>query len=140
KVADLSRTNNDMNNLLAGTGVATLFVDMRLNIIRFTPSATNIINLIQTDIGRPVGHIVSKLSGYDTLINDIKSVLDTLVGKEIEVRTINDAWYLLNIRPYRTLENMIEGAVITFVDITTIKKMQARLSQSENPEHQSRES
>ena len=63
KVADLSRLNNDMNNLLAGTGIATVFVDHQLRILRFTPSATRIINLIPSDIGRPVGHIVSNLVG-----------------------------------------------------------------------------
>ena len=66
KVADLSRANNDMNNLLAGTGIGTVFVDHQLRILRFTPAATQIINLIQSDIGRPVGHIVSNLAGYDT--------------------------------------------------------------------------
>ena len=73
KVADLSRANNDMNNLLAGTGIGTLFVDQQLRIPRFTPAATQVINLIQTDVGRPVGHIVSNLVGYDRLVEDVQS-------------------------------------------------------------------
>ena len=87
KVADLSRANNDMNNLLAGTGVGTVFVDHQLRISRFTPDATHVINLIPTDIGRPVGHIVSNLVGYDRLVEDLKSVLDTLTPLEAEVQT-----------------------------------------------------
>ncbi len=123
KVADLSRTNNDMNNLLAGTGIATVFVDHQLRILRFTPGATRIINLILSDIGRPVAHIVSNLSGYDTLISDTHSVLDTLVPKEVEVRTTDARWYAMRIQPYRTLDNFIEGAVLTFVDVTASRKL-----------------
>ena len=109
KVADLSRANNDMNNLLAGTGIGTIFVDHQLRIQRFTPAVTQVINLILTDVGRPVGHIVSNLVGYDRLVADVRAVLDTLVPKEVEVQTQAGAWYLLRIRPYRTLENVIEG-------------------------------
>jgi two-component system CheB/CheR fusion protein len=116
-----------MNNLLAGTGIATVFVDHRLRILRFTPSAAGIINLILSDIGRPVGHIVSNLVGYDRLVADTQAVLDTLVQKEIETQTAEGKWYTLRIQPYRTLENVIEGAVITFVDITEIKKTQEAL-------------
>ena len=122
KVADLSRTNNDMNNLLAGTGIATIFVDHQLRLLRFTPTATQIINLIQSDIGRPVGHIVSNLPGYVTLTADIKAVLDTLIPREAEVQTADGRWYTMRILPYRTMDNVIEGAVLTFVDITVSKQ------------------
>ena len=131
KVADLSRSNNDMNNLLAGTGIGTIFVDHQLRIQRFTPAATQVINLILTDVGRPVGHIVSNLVGYDRLVADVREVLDSLVPKEFEVQTQTGAWYLLRIRPYRTLENVIEGAVITFNEITELKKAKAALRESE---------
>jgi two-component system CheB/CheR fusion protein len=127
KVFDLSRANNDMNNLLAGTGVGTVFVDFKLRIQRFTPSITQVINLILTDVGRPVGHIVSNLVGYDTLTADIKEVLDNLIPKEVEVLTKDGAWFLLRIRPYRTLDNVIEGAVITFFDISEIKRTREAL-------------
>jgi two-component system, chemotaxis family, CheB/CheR fusion protein len=129
KVADLSQANNDMNNLLAGTGVATVFVDHQLRILRFTPAATRLINLILSDVGRPVGHIVSNLKNYDRLSQDVQAVLDTLVPKEEQVRTAEGKWYTLRILPYRTLDNVIEGAVITFVDITEYKQTQeARLA------------
>jgi two-component system, chemotaxis family, CheB/CheR fusion protein len=125
RVTELSRANNDMNNLLAGTGVGTIFVDNDLLIQRFTPAVTQLIHLIPTDIGRPVGHIASNLVGYDRLVADVQAVLDNLTPKEIEVQTPAGDWYMLGIRPYRTLENVIEGVVITFVDITRIKKAEA---------------
>lgn len=127
KVIALSQANNDMNNLLSGTGIATLFVDKNLCILRYTPSATLLINLIASDIGRPVGHITSTLREYLTLEADIRAVLETLIPKEIKVRTIMGQWYMLHIIPYRTLENMVRGAVITFVDITEIIKAQESL-------------
>lgn len=120
KVTDLSRANNDMNNLLAGTGIGTVFVDHSLRILRFTPAVTQIINLILSDIGRPVGHIVSNLVGYDRLVLDAQTVLKTLIPKEVDVLTAEGKSYTLRILPYRTLDNVIEGAVITFVEITDI--------------------
>jgi two-component system CheB/CheR fusion protein len=118
KVTDLSRVNNDMNNLLAGTGIATIFLDLSLRILRFTPTAIKIINLIPTDVGRPVAHVVSNLIGYTTLVDDLQEVLDSLIQKQVEVQIRDDKWYTMRIQPYRTLENVIEGAVITFSEIT----------------------
>jgi two-component system CheB/CheR fusion protein len=132
KFSELTRTNNDMNNLLAGTGVGTVFVDQKLQIRRFTPSIKNLINLIQTDIGRPLAHIVSNLVGYNRLVEDVGLVLDNLTPKEIEVQTTNGSYYLMKILPYRTLENVIEGAVITFIDITELKKIKQALIESES--------
>jgi two-component system, chemotaxis family, CheB/CheR fusion protein len=127
KVEDLSRLNNDMNNLLAGTGIATVFVDHQLRILRFTPTASQLINLIASDVGRPVGHIVSNLVGYNSLVVDVQTVLDTLVPKDVQVQTVDGAWFTLRIRPYRTLDNVIEGAVITFSDITELKRAELAL-------------
>jgi two-component system CheB/CheR fusion protein len=135
KVADLSQANNDMNNLLSATGVGTVFVDHQRLIQRFTPAITQVINLIPTDVGRPVGHIVSNLVGYDRLMEDVQAVLDTLMASEVEVQTVAGVWYLLRIRPYRTLDNVIEGAVISFTDITELKKAQAQLQESEALRH-----
>ncbi len=102
--------------------MGTIFVDRQLRIARFTPAATQLINLIQADVGRPVGHIVSNLIGYNRLVDDVQTVLDSLAPHDSEVQTISGSWYLMRIRPYRTLENVIEGAVITFVDITERKR------------------
>jgi len=130
KLIDLAQANNDMSNLLAGTGIATIFVDQRLCILRFTPAATRIINLLQVDIGRPVGHIVSNMVGYSSLVADVQSVLATLIPKELEVQTAEGKWYTMRILPYRTLDNVIEGAVLTFVDITEMKKSHALLREA----------
>ena len=130
KVIDLSRANSDMNNLLAGTGIATVFVDLQLRILRFTPTATSIINLIASDVGRPVAHIVSNLMGYTNLVADARAVLATLIPKEAEVQTLDGQWYTLRILPYRTLDNVIEGAVVTFVNITDAVKTREALYQA----------
>ena len=127
KVADLSRANNDMNNLLAGTGIATVFVDHKQRILRFTPAATRIIDLILSDVGRPVGHVLSNLVGYDRLSADVQTVLDTLVPVELKVKSTGSAWYSMRIMPYRTMDNVIEGAVITFVDVTEMKEVEDAL-------------
>ena len=130
KVVDLSRSNNDMNNLLAGTGIGTIFVDHNLCILRFTPAATKIINFILSDIGRPIHHIVSNMIAYDTLTQDLQEVLATLVPKEISVQTRDGKYYIMRIQPYRTMENVIEGAVITFVEITELLHMRGQLEKA----------
>jgi two-component system CheB/CheR fusion protein len=140
KVADLSRANNDMNNLLAGTGIGTVFVDHGLHILRFTPPATQIMNMILSDLGRPVSHIASNLRGYERLSADVKTVLDTLIPKEVEVQTTEGKWYLMRILPYRTTNNVIEGAVITFVEITQIKQMYVDITELERVQAELRES
>ena len=131
KVTDLSRANNDMNNLLAGTGIGTVFVDHQLRIVRFTPAATRIINLIAGDVGRPVAHITANLTGYDRLVDDVRGVLDDLIPRELEAQTVAGTWFTIRIQPYRTLDNVIEGAVITFVDISDRKKVQDALRAAE---------
>jgi two-component system, chemotaxis family, CheB/CheR fusion protein len=128
KIEELSRSNNDTNNMLAGTGVGTIFVDLKLRILRFTPPAAGVINLIHSDLGRPMGHFTSNLVNYHCLEEDVQSVLDTLVAKEVEVKTKSEMWYLMRILPYRTIDNLIEGAVISFIDITELKRMQQEMS------------
>ena len=135
KVTDLARANNDLSNLLASTEIGTIFVDHHMHIQRFTPAITQVINLIPSDIGRPVGHIVSNLVGYANLVDDTKVVLNSLIPKEIEVQTLSGIWFMLRIRPYRTLENVIEGAVITFVDITALKQAEALVRESQSLRH-----
>lgn len=127
KMSDFSRANNDMKNLLAGTGIGTVFVDHSLHILRFTPAATRIINLIPSDVGRPVGHIASNLVGYSSLVVDAQAVLDTLVPKDIDVQTTGGQYFTMHMLPYRTLDNVIEGVVITFVDTTEVVRTREAL-------------
>ena len=111
------------NNVIASTEIATLFLDNDLRIRDYTPAITKVINLIKTDIGRPVGDIVSNLE-YGNLLGDVKEVLDTLVFNEKEIRDKKGSWYLMRILPYRTVDNIIDGAVITFFDITERKGLE----------------
>jgi two-component system, chemotaxis family, CheB/CheR fusion protein len=120
KVEELSAVNNDINNLLAGTEIGTMFLDGGLCIKRFNPEIKKIFNLIPSDIGRPVGDITSNIP-YDALQQDARTVLDTLTRKEAELRDRTGNWYKMSILPYRTVENIISGVVVTFVDITKIK-------------------
>ena len=124
KVQSLARANNDMRNLLSGNGIAMVFLDVQLRIMRFTPEASALINLIDSDVGRPIAHQVANLVGYDRLVADAQSVLNTLAPVETLVRTANGHWFNLRMRPYRTLENEMEGVVITFEDVTALRKMQ----------------
>jgi two-component system CheB/CheR fusion protein len=126
KVEDLSRTNDDMQNLLNSTEVATIFLDGELNIKRYTEQARQLIHLIRTDIGRPLAHLASSLD-YEKLVDDCREVLRTLVFKLTEVRSKDGRWYLMRIMPYRTAENVIDGVVITLVDINPVKAAEKSL-------------
>ena len=121
KVEELSRTNNDMKNLLESVDIPTVFLDNDLRIKRFTAHATKVINLIHTDIGRPIDDIVTKIEGA-TLTEDARAVLDDLVPKEKEVMTRDGSCYSMRILPYRTVENVIDGVVVTFQDFSERKQ------------------
>lgn len=131
KVHDLSQINNDMNNLIAGTNIATIFLDNQNNVLRYTPKANEIVNLIASDMGRPIEDIALKLVGYSNISIDVESVLENLIPKEIEVQGSGGKWYNMVIQPYRTGKNVIEGTVINFVDITDAKIAKELLSISE---------
>jgi two-component system CheB/CheR fusion protein len=124
KMDELDKANNDMANLLASTKIATLFLDNDLRIKRFTPDVTGVINLISSDVGRPLSDISLKIE-YPELMNDAEGVLRSLVMKEKVALHAEGTWHLVRIIPYRTSTNVIEGAVITFVEITEQKRMQA---------------
>ena len=117
---DLSTVNNDMKNLMDSIDIPTIFLDNNLLIKRFTQHATKIINLILSDIGRPINHIATNLK-YENLIDDAKEVLRSLVKKEVELQTNDGIWYQMRILPYRTLSNLIDGVVIAFLDINKVK-------------------
>ncbi|MGD0397292.1 MAG: chemotaxis protein CheB [Syntrophobacteraceae bacterium] len=120
KIDEMSDLNNDINNLLASTEIGTIFLNSNLGIKRFTPSMTKLFSLIPTDIGRPIQDLTTKIS-YAGLYKDAQTVLDTLQAKETEVTAENGRCLLMRILPYRTKENVIDGVVITFIDITDRK-------------------
>jgi len=121
KIDQLSRTESDMKNLLDSTEIATIFLDGDLNIKRFTASATKVISLIPTDVGRPIGDVTVKIE-YPAIAEHAQEVLDRLRPFEAEVRAKDHQWFLMRIVPYRTLDNVIDGVVITFTDITESKR------------------
>ncbi|HHF7374131.1 CheR family methyltransferase [Legionella bozemanae] len=131
RIEQLSSANDDIKNLLDNTEIATIFLDKDLCIKRFTPRATDIINLIPTDVGRPINHIVSNLQ-YDKLTDDARKVLKTLESKTIEVVDKSGRWYVIRIIPYRTVNNIIDGIVITFLNIHNQKKAENELIKIED--------
>jgi two-component system CheB/CheR fusion protein len=129
KLDDLALAQSDMHNLLNSTDIATLFLDKQLNVRRFTEPVTRIINLRDTDIGRPLSDLVSTLI-YPDLHADVQVTLRTLAVSQKEIATTDAHWYSVRVMPYRTLANVIQGAVITFMDITVAKSLEARLRQA----------
>lgn len=117
---EFSVVNNDMKNLLESTNIPTIFLDNNFNIKRFTVHASNVVNLIPTDVGRPINHLATNFK-YANFIDDVKEVLRTLAFKEIELQTNDGKWYQMRILPYRTHNNVIDGVVITFLDIDKVK-------------------
>lgn len=126
KLDDLALAQSDMQNLLNSTDIATLFLDSDLNVRRYTEQITRIVHLRESDIGRPLTDLASTLN-YPTLDDDARQTLKTMNFTEKEVTTTDGLWFLVRIKPYRTLSNMIQGVVITLIDITAAKKLEARL-------------
>jgi len=126
KVDDLTWERNDMTNLLNSIEVATVFLDNDMHVRRFTAGATGLFKLIPGDIGRPLSDVVNRLD-YPKLIDDAQEVLRTLVFCEKQISTDDGRWYRVRIMPYRTQENVIDGVVGTFIEITAIKQLEAEL-------------
>ena len=126
RVNELGRANSDLKNLLESTQIATVFLDNDLRVKSFTPSVTDIFHLIETDLGRPITHIAARIA-YPELEDDVRRVLRTLSTVEREVGDpAGEARYLLRILPYRSLDNYIAGAVLTFLDITATFRAEAQ--------------
>ena len=126
KADEHSLANNDMKNLLDSTNIATLFLDKDLNVRRFTPQATKIIKLIPGDAGRPISDLASDLR-YPELADDARMVLRKLAAVEKPVSTRDGRWFTVRIMPYRTMDDRIDGVVITFANITVSKTLEAKL-------------
>ncbi len=129
KLDELGRANSDLQNLFQSTRIATVFVDRELHIKKFTPAALEVFRLIDSDAGRPIADIAPRFAGVD-LVADIREVLRTLSPRERQVRTDEEeAWYLLRILPYRTLDDVIDGVVLTFLDISELRRAQSHATQ-----------
>jgi two-component system CheB/CheR fusion protein len=128
RLDELSLSNNDMKNLLNSTEVATLFLDKELRIRRFTTQATKIIQLIPGDVGRSITDLASDLL-YPELCEDAREVLRKLASIEKPVRTRKGSWYSARIMPYRTMDDRIDGVVISFWDISVAKELEAKLQE-----------
>ena len=126
RIDELSKANDDMRNLLDSTEIATIFLDTELCVRRFTPSATEIIPLAGTDSGRPLDHFASNLKEVE-LTEYARLVLKELGVQEREVETKDGRWFIMRVRPYRTINNVIDGIVITFEEITRSKRAEAEI-------------
>jgi two-component system CheB/CheR fusion protein len=128
KAEELSRLNNDMKNLLDATEIGIIFLNNELELLRYTPPITKMFNIIPSDVGRSLSDIVSNFD-YPHVEDIIREVIERLLTREVEVKTKGNDWYTVRIMPYRTLDNFISGAVLTFTLISSYKKMQSRLEQ-----------
>ena len=126
KMDELARMNNDMRNLLNSTEIVTVFLDNDLQIRRFTTGANKLFKLIPVDVGRPLSDIANVML-YPEMIEEAKEVLRTLVFSEKQITTNDGRWFSVRIMPYRTMEDVIIGVVITFTEITAAKKLETEL-------------
>jgi len=124
RVGELARANSDLKNLLESTQIATLFLDNELRVKSFTPSMSEVFHLIESDLGRPIAHIASRVP-YPDLEEDVRRVLRTLSTIEREIGAPDRDRYLVRVLPYRSVDNFIAGAVLTFLDITATTVAQA---------------
>ncbi|MGN6571860.1 MAG: PAS domain-containing protein, partial [Pseudolabrys sp.] len=130
KLEAISRAHSDLQNLMAATDIGTLFLDASLRIKRFTDRVTELFSITPNDEGRPITDFAHKLD-YDDLISDARAVLADLTPVRREIRSRTGQWYDLRVRPYRTVDNKIDGVVITFVDITDRRQVEEALRASE---------
>ncbi len=126
KMDELGRINNDMRNLLNSTEIVTIFLDSAFKVRRFTSGANRLFKLIPGDVGRPLSDITSDLL-YPEMGDEAAEVLRTLAFSEKQMTTIDGRWFSVRIMPYRTMDEVIDGLVITFTDITAAKKLEAEL-------------
>jgi two-component system CheB/CheR fusion protein len=130
RVRDLARANSDLQNLLESTQIATIFLDNDLRVRSFTPTATEVFHLVETDVGRPIDHLGSRVD-YPDLSDDVRKVLTKLGTIERDIASKEGRSYIARVLPYRSIDNFIAGAVITFVDVTSTVTAEAALRESE---------
>jgi len=130
KLQEVSRAHSDLENLMAATDIGTLFLDRSLRIARFTPPVSALFNITEIDRGRSISDFTSHLD-YGNLLADAREVLRGLTPVEREARSSDGRWYLVRIRPYRTVEDRIDGVVVTFVEFTARRAAEDALRASE---------
>jgi two-component system CheB/CheR fusion protein len=131
KVSELTETNDDLTNVMAAIDMATLFLDSELRIRRFTPRATDLFSLLDSDMGRPISNITHRFTDAD-LTADMNNVIKTLVPLEKELQASDGRWYTLRILPYRTRDNRIAGVVVTFANVNRLKEAESHLLSERN--------
>ncbi|MGZ8248372.1 CheR family methyltransferase, partial [Methylomagnum sp.] len=130
KIEEVTRANNHLRNLIASADIATLFLDRELRIRLHTPGARELFNITPADIGRPLDHFSHKFKGWE-FAQDAAAVLDTLQPIQREIVSTGHRWYIVRVLPYRTLDERVDGLVLTFMDITDRKRMEQALRDSE---------
>ncbi|MEN3383833.1 MAG: two-component system, chemotaxis family, CheB/CheR fusion protein [Hyphomicrobiales bacterium] len=126
RVHELTRATSDLKNFLESTQIPTVFLDNDLNVMNFTPSITQLLHIVETDIGRPIAHIKARIPIED-LYEDMRRVLRTLASAERDLTdSVTETRYIVRILPYRSIDNFIAGVVITFVDVTPITRAEER--------------
>ena len=125
---ELSRANSDIANLLESTQIPTVFLDRSLSIKSFTPAAKDLFRLVESDTGRPITHVRTRFQS-DTVQKDAERVMRTLGTIERQIASNNDQRYIMRMMPYRTVDNVIAGVVITFADVTRITAAEARINE-----------
>ncbi|MCF7952286.1 MAG: PAS domain-containing protein, partial [Spirochaetaceae bacterium] len=128
KIEELSEANNDVKNFLNNTDIGMVFLDKEFKIRKYTPAVTEVINIMEMDVGRPIEHITRNIAGQE-FMDDVNRVLMSLVPVEKEIATKNGKWFLMKILPYRTVNNVVEGIVITFLDTDEKKRFEEKLEQ-----------
>jgi two-component system CheB/CheR fusion protein len=126
KVDELGAANSDLQNLFAATEIATIFLDRSFRVAKFTPAATSLFRLLETDVGRPLADFAQRFAGQN-LVSDAQEVLRLLTPIERQVRAADGAWFVLRVAPYRTVENLIGGVVVTFVDVTELRRAEEEI-------------
>lgn len=127
ELENVSAAHSDLQNLMSTTEIGTLFLDQKMQIKLFTPTVAKHFNITQGDLGRVITDFTHRLR-YDDLESDAKKVLKSLAPMEVEIRTLDDHWLLMRIRPYRTIENVIDGVVVTLADVTELKRTEEALA------------
>ena len=126
RVQELTRATSDLKNFLESTQIATVFLDNDLRVMNFTPAITQILHLVETDVGRPIAHIKARIP-IEELYDDVRRVLRTLASAERELTAPDSGTrYIVRILPYRSIDNFIAGVVITFIDVTAITRAEER--------------